>query len=70
MKILTNIIKITIDTRTGAILSGVISLIAFLILFNPDYYHLIGNQQGYSPIQPIDFSHKVHAGDYLISCIY
>jgi Cytochrome c7 and related cytochrome c len=29
-----------------------------------------GNNQGYSPVQPIAFSHKVHAGDMEISCFY
>jgi hypothetical protein len=30
----------------------------------------LGNQQGYEPVQPINFSHKVHAGDNQISCLY
>ena len=29
-----------------------------------------GHQQGYQPIQPIYFSHKVHAGINQISCLY
>jgi len=29
-----------------------------------------GNQQGYQPAQPIAFSHKVHAGDNQIQCLY
>jgi hypothetical protein len=29
-----------------------------------------GNNQGYSPAQPIAFSHKLHAGDMQISCFY
>ncbi|PWT81659.1 MAG: cytochrome C [Blastocatellia bacterium] len=29
-----------------------------------------GNNQGYEPIQPIAFSHKLHAGDMQISCVY
>jgi hypothetical protein len=33
-------------------------------------YHLPGNQQGYEPEQPIAFSHRLHAGDSQISCIY
>lgn len=33
-------------------------------------YHLPGNQQGYEPSQPIVFSHRLHAGDLQISCIY
>jgi hypothetical protein len=30
----------------------------------------IGVTQGYTPDQPIAFSHKIHAGDNAISCIY
>lgn len=31
---------------------------------------LPGNNRGYSPAQPIAFSHKLHAGDMQISCLY
>jgi hypothetical protein len=33
-------------------------------------YPLPGNQQGYAPEQPIDFSHRLHAGELKISCLY
>lgn len=33
-------------------------------------YPLPGNQQGYEPEQPIAFSHRLHAGDLQISCLY
>lgn len=33
-------------------------------------YPLPGNQQGYEPVQPIAFSHRVHAGEMQISCLY
>jgi hypothetical protein len=33
-------------------------------------YPFPGNQEGYSPKQPIAFSHKQHAGDLGISCVY
>jgi len=33
-------------------------------------WHLPGNQQGYEPIQPIAFSHRLHAGEMQIACIY
>lgn len=29
-----------------------------------------GNNQGYAPAQPIAFSHKLHAGDMQIACVY
>lgn len=31
---------------------------------------LPGNQQGYEPAQPIDFSHRLHSGELQISCLY
>ena len=31
---------------------------------------LLGRSQGYSPDQPIKFSHKQHAGDNKINCVY
>ena len=33
-------------------------------------YHLVGNHQDYSPEQPIDFSHRLHAGEMSIDCQY
>jgi hypothetical protein len=33
-------------------------------------YPLPGNQQGYEPEQPIAFSHRQHAGDLQISCLF
>ncbi len=31
---------------------------------------LPGNQQGYEPLQPIAFSHRLHVGEMQISCLY
>jgi nitrate reductase gamma subunit len=31
---------------------------------------LPGNDQGYEPVQPIAFSHRLHAGEMQISCLY
>lgn len=33
-------------------------------------YRLPGNQQGYEPTQPIAFSHRLHAGELEIACLY
>ena len=32
--------------------------------------HFPGNDQGYEPVQPIAFSHRLHAGELQISCLY
>ncbi len=34
------------------------------------YHVLVGNQQGYEPVQPIAFSHRLHAGELEIACLY
>lgn len=34
------------------------------------YFMQIGVDQGYKPVQPIHFSHKIHAGDDKIDCKY
>ncbi len=34
------------------------------------YHQLVGSQQGYEPQQPIEYSHKLHAGQLEISCLY
>jgi Cytochrome c7 and related cytochrome c/Class III cytochrome C family len=33
-------------------------------------WRLPGNNQGYEPVQPIAFSHTLHAGEMQISCVY
>lgn len=49
----------------------IITIIFILILwFIWSKLSSIGEHQGYKPIQPIAFSHKVHAGDNEIECIY
>jgi len=34
------------------------------------YFMQLGIDQGYQPVQPIHFSHKIHAGDNKIDCKY
>jgi hypothetical protein len=33
-------------------------------------YRLPGDQDGYEPVQPIAFSHRLHAGEMQIACVY
>jgi hypothetical protein len=33
-------------------------------------FHLPGNQQGFEPVQPIAYSHRLHAGELQIQCQY
>ena len=53
----------------------VISTILFILIIGGLYliWNLmlnIGSDKGYQPIQPIAFSHKIHAGDNKIDCQY
>ncbi|WP_394747346.1 c-type cytochrome [Spongiimicrobium salis] len=48
--------------------------VIFLLLgsayFVYGYFMQVGVDQGYAPIQPIHYSHKIHAGDNKIECKY
>jgi len=52
------------------LLLGVIVLFLFGGYFLVEGAMGLGRQQGYQPVQPIYFSHKVHSGDNQISCLY
>ena len=34
------------------------------------YVHLPGNNQGYEPVQPVAYSHRLHAGELGMQCLY
>jgi hypothetical protein len=56
--------------RTAKIISLLVTLIGAAIVWQGSSFRGLGNQQGYQPQQPINFSHKVHAGDNQIQCLY
>ena len=41
-----------------------------LVIFSNSTFRMPGNQQNYEPIQPIDFSHRLHAGEMEVPCQY
>lgn len=41
-----------------------------LLVSRAAIFHLPGNQQGYEPVQPIAYSHRLHAGELQIQCQY
>ena len=41
-----------------------------MVIFSNSTFRMPGNQQNYEPIQPIDFSHRLHAGEMEVSCQY
>lgn len=44
----------------------VLGLVIFITIFAVAFFPSEGN----APVQPINFSHKIHAGNYRISCLY
>lgn len=51
----------------------IVTVIFFMLgaaYFAYGYFMQIGVDQGYQPIQPIHFSHRIHAGDNKIECKY
>ena len=52
-------------------ISTVVLAVAFAVsLVTLASARLPGNRQGFEPVQPIAFSHKLHAGEMQISCVY
>lgn len=55
---------------TLKILAILITVIGAFLVWQNKSFRIYGDQLGYEPIQPINFSHKLHAGDNKISCLY
>src|SRR3990172_3151764 len=55
---------VTIVLLVGLLLAGA------LLVAGMSHQRLPGDQQGYSPRQPIAFSHRVHADELQIDCLY
>lgn len=55
---------LTVVLVVGLAFSGLLALPKFAA------YRLPGIDQGYEPAQPIAFSHRLHAGEMQISCVY
>jgi hypothetical protein len=51
------------------LLSG-LAIAGAVFAFRWDDFYWPGNQQGYEPVQPIAFSHRLHCGKLQIACLY
>jgi hypothetical protein len=58
------------NLQPAAVISLVITVVGGLALYQPKQFAWVGDQTGYSPVQPIEFSHKLHAKDNGIPCEY
>jgi hypothetical protein len=47
-----------------------VTVVGAIVMLQDATFSWLGNQQGYEPVQPINFSHKLHAGDNQIACLY
>lgn len=52
------------------VLVSVIAFLLFAAYFAYGWMMQVGVDQGYAPVQPIHYSHKIHAGDNGIDCNY
>lgn len=52
------------------VLSIGLAFSALLLVSRASIYHIPGNQQGYEPVQPIRYSHRLHAGELQVPCLY
>lgn len=55
---------LTIVLATGLFFS------TLYLVTRADIAHLPGNQQDYEPVQPIAYSHRLHAGELQMQCLY
>lgn len=51
-------------------LAGILLVLGALGALLADALRRVGSSQGYAPQQPIAFSHRLHAGDRQIPCLY
>ncbi|MCH8327349.1 MAG: cytochrome c3 family protein [Candidatus Marinimicrobia bacterium] len=45
-------------------------VISLALIMRDSRWRLVGNHQGYQPAQPIEFSHRLHAGELEVPCQY
>jgi len=58
------------NLTTLKIISILITVVGGFVIWQQGTFRQYGDQSGYQPIQPINFSHKLHAGDNKINCTY
>jgi hypothetical protein len=55
---------------TTVALLAALGFSVWALLSKVSAFHLPGNQQGYEPLQPVAYSHRLHAGELQIQCNY
>jgi hypothetical protein len=59
---------VAVNLQPAAVISAVVTIVGALAFYQPNQHIGIGDQTGYAPQQPIEFSHKEHAKDHSIPC--
>lgn len=67
---LPNILHIATSPITTMVLVIGVAFALLTAVPNLQTVHLPGNQVGYEPVQPVAFSHRLHAGELNVSCLY
>ena len=57
--------RLPVLTLVGALVGGVVLIFLIWYYFSPEYTDV-----GYSPEQPVDYSHQLHAGELGMDCRY
>ena len=57
-------------TWTGGAVSILFTLLILLSFWDAERYQWPGDPRWYEPDQPIAYSHKTHAGDHAIDCLF
>ena len=55
---------------TGSVVSAVFTALILISFWDPARYQWPGDPRGYEPVQPIAYSHRLHAGEYAIDCLF
>ena len=49
---------------------AIVAISLLVIVASLQGFNLPGNREGYEPVQPIEYSHRLHAGELRIACLY
>lgn len=64
------ILRVAASPITTIVLAVGVASALLTAVPNLQTVHLPGNQVGYEPAQPVAFSHRLHAGELNVSCLY
>ncbi len=57
-------------TTHGRVFLAIFAICGLLVVAGTSDWRPVGLHQGYAPVQPIDYSHRLHAGELQVDCLY